>query len=372
MRLEYKVFIKSRQDSDILRNLKQKKDKLKKLKESFKNCATLLIVMQSNPDPDAIASAYALKKLANSLGELQCSIIGGTIDRAENRMLVEYLGISLREPDLDVTKFDLIAMVDTQPGTGNNPLPSGIIPNIVIDHHPVNKFTRKCKCTDIRNKYGATATIMYEYLKIAGVTIEPKMATALLYGIKSDTQDLGRDARQEDFDALHALYKFANLRMLSNIQRGLVKRDYFQMLCNVLGNAKAYPNAVISSLGYLESPDMIAEACDLLLRDEKTCWSLVYGFTKDHISISLRTSQVEIHADSVIKKIVARRGTGGGHPSYAGGQIPLKKHTKTEKKNLEKVIKEKFLAAINDRNTKGTSLIKYDKELITAEKLLGQ
>lgn len=354
-----------------MRHIKAKRDKLKKLTETFKGCSTLLIVMQSNPDPDAIASAYALKKLANARGCLQCSIIGGSIDRAENRMLADYLGLNLRDHcHLDIGKYDITAMVDTQPGTGNNPLPLDVVPTIVIDHHPITKITRKCKFTDIRSKYGATSTMMYEYLKISGIDIKPKLATALLYGIKSDTQDLGRDARQADFDALHDLYKLANLRMLSNIQRGLVKREYFQMLCNVLGNAKAYPNAVISSLGYLESPDMIAEASDLLLRDESTCFSLVYGFTRDYISISLRTSQDKITAEKIIKKIVARRGTGGGHPSYAGGQIPLKKHSKRERKMLEKVIIEKFLAAINEPGAKGYPLIRYDKELTTPEKLL--
>ena len=303
----------------MIENPAQKNGKFKKLAEMLSNRKTLLIVMQNNPDPDSIAAAVALRKLANSIAEVQCSIAhGGTVGRAENRALVKYLGLNLRKiAEIDFEKFDLIAMVDTQPGTGNNSLPADKMPDIVIDHHPIRKRTRSCKFTDIRSKYGATATILYEYLKDAQIVPETKVATAMVYGIRSDTQDLGRDSIKNDMEALISLLNLANKRQLSEIQRGKVQREYFGFLNTALNNARTYKNAIVTSLGEISIPDMVGEIADMLLRDDEADWTMCYGIFNQSILISLRTSQEAISAEHVIKRIVSRRGTGGGHLSYA-------------------------------------------------------
>jgi nanoRNase/pAp phosphatase (c-di-AMP/oligoRNAs hydrolase) len=145
--------------------------RLEKLTAILAGKSTLLIVMQDFPDPDAIASAVALRELANKLAGTQCSLAhGGVVGRAENATMVKYLGLNLRlMHEIDPSKFDIIAMVDTQPGTGNNSLDPEVVPHIVIDHHPIRRATRKAPFIDIRSKYGATATIMYEYLTRASI-----------------------------------------------------------------------------------------------------------------------------------------------------------------------------------------------------------
>ncbi|MBP8911062.1 MAG: DHH family phosphoesterase, partial [Phycisphaerae bacterium] len=213
--------------------------KLQRLTELLVGKTYLLIGMQDSPDPDSLAAAVALRKLANNLGNLQCSIVCcGAVGRGENRALVKYLGLNLRcYAELAYDKYDLVAMVDTQPGTGNNSLPEGVLPDIVIDHHPIRRLTRTVEFTDIRSSYGATSTILVEYLIEAGITPETPLATALLYGIRSDTQDLGREASRADIDAIEFLYPFANNRMIGEIQRGKVPRVYYQMLADALKNA---------------------------------------------------------------------------------------------------------------------------------------
>jgi len=105
--------------------LSQTDKKLKKLESLWAGQESLLIVMQDNPDPDAIAAACALKELANVKADITCQLsYGGTIGRAQNRELVDYLGVNLHPfNEIGNKYFDLIAMVDTQPATGNNPLP---------------------------------------------------------------------------------------------------------------------------------------------------------------------------------------------------------------------------------------------------------
>lgn len=334
--------------------------KLQKLTELLTGKAYLLIIMQDNPDPDCIAAAVALRKLANSLANLQCSIAcGGTIGRGENRALVKYLGLNLRAcSEVDFSKFDLVATVDTQPGTGNNSLPEAILPQIVVDHHPIRRPTRTVPFTDIRSGYGATSTIFVEYIIEAGITPETPLATALLYGIRSDTQDLGREAARADIEAIEFLYPFANKRMLSIIQRGKVPRVYYQMLADALRNARVQGPAIITELGEIDNPDMIAEVADLLLREDETNWTMCTGSWKDRLLISIRTSEEGNLAETVIRRMVARKGTGGGHLTYAGGQIPLRKGTKAERQELEKHLQQRFLKAIGADNGQSARLVK--------------
>ncbi|MHC4511643.1 MAG: DHH family phosphoesterase [Planctomycetota bacterium] len=326
----------------------------------LKEAKSVLIVMQDNPDPDSIASALGLRKIANSQTDAQCTIaFGGTVGRAENRALVQYINMNLRSlTEMDPAKFDVTCMVDTQPGTGNNSFPAGVLPDIVIDHHPVRQTTRTCRFTDIRRNYGSTSTILCEYLKSLEATIEPPLATALLYGIRSDTQDLGREAIKADVDAIYYLYPLANKRVLSQIQRGRVNREYFQMLTQALKNARVYQNSVIiTSLGPVDNPDMIGEVADLFGRDDDVTCTLCYGLSGEKILISIRTSDEGIEAGKLIRRVVGRKGTGGGHKSYAGGQIPLAGLTKAASAKLEQQISRKFLKALRVAEHPYTKLI---------------
>jgi len=334
--------------------------KLQRLTELLVGKTYLLIGMQDSPDPDSLAAAVALRKLANNLGNLQCSIVCcGAVGRGENRALVKYLGLNLRcYTELAYDKYDLVAMVDTQPGTGNNSLPEGVLPDIVIDHHPIRRLTRTVEFTDIRSSYGATSTILVEYLIEAGITPETPLATALLYGIRSDTQDLGREASRADIDAIEFLYPFANNRMIGEIQRGKVPRVYYQMLADALKNARVQGPAIITELGDVDNPDMIAEVADLLLREDETTWTLCTGYWKDKMILSLRTSQEGNLAGKVMKHMVARRGTGGGHQTYAGGQIPLVKGTKAEREEIERHVEKHFLKAIGAEGQPGGKLVR--------------
>jgi len=334
--------------------------KVQRLTELFAGKAYLLVVMQDNPDPDSLAAAMSLRRLAKSLANLNVSIAcGGTVGRGENRALVKYLGMNLRAPaEVDYEKFDLVAMVDTQPGTGNNSLPVSVEPDIVIDHHPIRRQTRTVTFTDIRSSYGATSTILVEYLIEAGITPDTPLATALLYGIRSDTQDLGREASRFDIEAIEFLYPYANKRMLGVIQRGKVPRVYYQMLADALRNARVQGPAVITDLGEIDNPDMIAEVADLLLREDETTWTMCTGFWKDKLLISLRTSEESNLAEKVIKRIVARRGTGGGHLTYAGGQIPVMNGTKTGREELVRDVQRRFISAIGAQAAEGSALVK--------------
>ena len=347
-----------------MRKVHQAKDKLGKLTSLLRGSSTLLIVMQDNPDPDAIAASAALKELAKRSVGVTCSVAyGGTIGRAENRELAHYLGFTFHPfRQIDPGQFDLIALVDTQPGTGNNPLSAEVLPDIVIDHHPIRRATRRVPFTDVRSNYGATSTILWEYLSEAQIVPDLRLATALLYGIRSDTQDLGRESGKADIEAMEALYPLTNKRMLSQIQRGRVPSAYYQMLATALANTTIYGHCAISDLRDVENPDMIGEVADLLLRHEKVNWTLCYGVHAGKILLSLRTQDTQHDAGEVMRRIVNRIGTGGGHASMAGGQISLRPDADREadRARLERLIRDRLFRALRVTRRRGTQLVKLE------------
>jgi nanoRNase/pAp phosphatase (c-di-AMP/oligoRNAs hydrolase) len=339
----------------------QTRRQLKKLKALWAKGESLLIVMQNNPDPDAIAASCALRELANKTAGVNCQFAyGGTIGRAENRELVHYLGFAFHPfSEISHQKADLIALIDTQPTAGNNPLPDGVQPDIIIDHHPAIEASRGVAFVDIRENYGATSTILWEYLSAAKITPEIPTATALLYGIRSDTQDLGREATKADVEAMETLYPLANKRMLSQIQQGRVPSAYYQMLTTALANTKVYEHCLICSIGDIDNPDMIGEVADLLLRHEEVDWAMCYGFFNDQLLISLRTQDSTLDAGDVARNIVEKLGTGGGHARMAGGQILLRADERLTPKcaRLERLIRGRFLKSIGIRTRKGRPLV---------------
>jgi len=328
---------------------KQTKARYERLRQVVAGKTAMLIVLQDNPDPDAVAAAVALRRLAHEVAQVPCTFFcGGTVGRAENRALVRYLDLKLHGVgEVDFGRFDLIALVDTQPGTGNNSLPPDVTPHIVIDHHPLRKATRSVQFTDVRRRCGATATILHQYLVAAGIEPDMPLATALLYGIRSDTQDLGREATKADLQAGIALFPLANLRMLSYIQRGEVPRQWFQMLAGAIENARVYGRAIVTHLGTVENPDMIGEVADLLLREEQTLWTMATGVFNEKLLLSLRTCQYETSAGELARRLVARRGTGGGHDTYAGGQVAVAGRSEHQVASLVSMLTRRFLQSIH-------------------------
>lgn len=345
--------MKTRAEKEISR-------KLKELVAVLQGHVSMLIAMQDYPDPDAIASAAALRDLANAMAGVQCFIAhGGGLWRAENRAMAKYLDLNLHDAArVDAERFDLVAMVDTQPGTGNNSFPDSIVPNIVIDHHPIRRATRSAGFTDVRSRYGATSTILYEYLVETGLPIDVRVATALLYGIRSDTSDLGREATQADIRAVLALYPLANKREMSRIETARVPSTYFQMLAEALTNAQTYGKCIVTGLKQTAQADMIGEVADVLLRNEGTVWTMCYGFCDGKMLLSIRTSDVTTDAGAVARRVVGRKGTGGGHNTMAGGQIQLLHDTQSERRRMEDAVIRKFLRILGVNEDEGRGLIR--------------
>jgi nanoRNase/pAp phosphatase (c-di-AMP/oligoRNAs hydrolase) len=319
----------------------------------------VLIVAHDNPDPDSLAAAYALKHLFLVKSGQEATIaFGGVIGRGENQIMVKELEINVvRIGDLDLTKFGMVAMVDTQPGTGNNSFPADRDVHLVIDHHPLRDGTKKCRWVDVREDYGACATILFEYLLSQDAYIGTKLATILFYAIKSETQDLGREWSRADRDAYLYLIPLSNNRILYNITHPPSPREYFFSFDRALKNARTYGNILVSNLYAIDVPDMVAEMADFLLRMEGISVVMTLGHFQTVEILSLRTSDPKINAGLVIQKVVDGMGTAGGHGMIAGGQVRLPAADPDNQREFETTMTRRLLENLGKNPTRGELLL---------------
>jgi len=339
------------------------REKLEKLYQLITNKRKVLIVTHTNPDPDSIASAYALRHLFSSWGINSVLVYGGIIGRAENKAMINRLRIPLRFiQTVNPFNFKVIALVDAQPFSGNTPLPPSLVPSIVIDHHPARKisFLKKVPFVDIRAEYGSTSTILAEYLLEWGIDISRRLATALYYGIRSDTRDLGRDVNEIDVKISADLYPKVLVKTLSQIEYPPLPREYFQILQKALERTTWYParGVLISELGGIIDPDTVAVVADFLIREEGTKWVLVLGDRSNEIFFSLRSSgSHKSSADKLARGLIRgiEGGSAGGHEATAGGRVGISSVQEIEE--LKGKLKGRFLKGLECDIAKGVSFI---------------
>ncbi len=283
----------------------------------------VLIVIHDNPDPDSLASAVALRHLLTmKLNRDSVIAFSGMISRGENIAMARELEIVLTPMEtVDLCDFSMICMLDTQPETGNNSLPPGTRVDLVVDHHPIRQTSRDCRWIDIRDNYGATATILYEYLKAQDVSLGTKLATALFYAIKSETQDLGREAGRADRNAYLHLFPLTNKALLYEITHPRLSPAHFRAMHTALENTVIYGSVLVISMGELTSPEVVAEMADYLVRLEGIEVAMSMGRDHRTLILSMRTMRHDLNAGELMRKLVAGQGTAGGHGMMAGGRI---------------------------------------------------
>jgi len=284
---------------------------------------SVLIYMHDNPDPDALASAFGLKKvLEHALGIQATLALGGIVGRAENRAMVETLGIPLvKLESLDPTGFEALAVVDSQPSTGNNSLPPGRLVDIVIDHHPARAESAQAPWCDIRSELGATSTILVEYLRALGVPLDTPLATALFYALRAETRDLGREATHSERQAYLFLFPLVDFHLLSRISQPKVPREHFAALDKALRSAQVWGDLVTVDMGPIAYPDLVAEVADLLLACEGARFVLCSGLYANQVYLSLRTEPSESRAGTLMRQLIGQEGAAGGHGTMAGARL---------------------------------------------------
>jgi nanoRNase/pAp phosphatase (c-di-AMP/oligoRNAs hydrolase) len=272
--------------------------------------------------------------------------LGGIVGRAENRAMVEALKIPLLPvEELTHTGYDRLAIVDSQPGTGNNSLPTGRIIDVVVDHHSARPESAASPWCDIRSHLGATSTIVLQYLREKHVRIDASLATALFYALRTETRDLGREATQAEREAYLFLVPRVDHQMLYRISHPKVPRDHFAAVDRALRSAELYGDLVAVNLGKLAYPDLVAEVADLMLSYEGARYVLCCGRFGTRAFLSLRTDPTENRAGSLMRQTIGAEGAAGGHGTMAGGRLHAPFHEDAALQVAFGTLVRRFIAA---------------------------
>jgi nanoRNase/pAp phosphatase (c-di-AMP/oligoRNAs hydrolase) len=328
----------------------------------------LLIVAHDNPDPDAIASGWALYTLFRAkTGKPVRLVGGGAIVRAENRHMVELLSPPL----------ELIDDIQDEPGTGtilvdcsstssNHVLARGCIkPVAVVDHHFNPEALPDVAFADLRPNIAATASLAAQYLREQGIPLGAKLATALLYAIRTETRGSEFRFSPLDREILPWLTEFAEPELLAEIESAPLSRAYFRDLVLAMQGTTIYGDVAICLLPRAEGAETVGEVADLLIRCRGVRCVLCGAVIGGDLIVSARTTQDADNAAELIGRTLAGIGNSGGHDRRAGGKLPqVARIDSRVSPELQETLRQRWLQAC------GTSSLTVGVPLIARREIM--
>ena len=304
----------------------------------------LAVIMHGSPDPDAIASAMALREiLKQKAGVRSCAFIAtDAVDRQQNIDLIRALKIDIGLiGDADLASRPLIALVDAQPPFLGKAL-GDLTPHIVLDHHPRVGGWR-AELEDIREHYGALSTILTEYLLTAKARIPRMLHSALLYGIKTDTNNLERNCLLEDLGAYYLTFTHANRQLIRRIEFNQIPDRFLKYYNQAFRHHRRYRDRIICFLGKVESHDVCVQVADFFLHLIDIYTVVIAGIVKDKLVIVLRGDGYRQDCGAVAERAFGIYGAAGGHRSAARVEIALDKFNETQTEDLSREAVDRFL-----------------------------
>ncbi|RQG99623.1 DHH family phosphoesterase [Natrarchaeobius oligotrophus] len=318
----------------------------------------LAVVTHDNPDPDAIASAVALVDVATSVGLEADACYFGDISHQENRAMVNLLDLDLRNlrPEDSLSAYAAFALVDhSRPGV-NDQLPEELDVDIVIDHHPP-RGPVSASFVDLREHAGATSTVMTEYVDRFSLPFDPATATALLYGIRIDTNDFTREVSPADFRAASILWPHVETSLLEQIEQPTIEGETLETIARAIKNRVQRDSVAVASVGRITNRDALPQAADQLLAMEGVGTTLVFGFRDEMVFLSARSRANDVDLGETLRDAFERIGSAGGHADMAGAQLEIgilggvddEDEVDSIVSVVEEVIANRFFEAIDTR-----------------------
>ena len=297
------------------------KSRLEQLRKVVNGAERVALLLQDDPDPDGVASAIALRTVLGRNRSTTPLFAFGATTRAENLAMLRLLDVSIEVADSETLRaFPCVALLDVQSAYFGDSLNHA---HIVIDHHP-RVGAIDAEYSDLRSQYGATSTILTEYLEACEADVSQRLATALLYGIKSDTLMLNRETGPADLRAFMALYPLTNYNTLRRIERPELPLSFADFLARVLPRMRKQMGLLTLHVGTIDREDIIPQLADFCLQFEGTEWVAVSGKWNDALVISVRNPGYVRSAGEVVRKLFSNVGRAGGHRSMAKAIVPLR------------------------------------------------
>ncbi len=308
-------------DPNRRRNSKKTgRERLQEFLAVFSKDDDVLVVI--NADPDALASAMAVKRLLRYRVKNVTIAYPNEIRRLNNLVMLDLLKIQAeRLHTVKPADYSKRVMLDSQPSH----LPSfeNITFDAVIDHHPASKGWL-ATFVDIRKEYGATASIMVEYLRLAGIKPSVALATALFYAIKVDTQNFEKRVTMADAISFRYLFDHANLNLVRKIELSSLRRSELNYFRIALNEMKLSKQRIYAHVGKVPSPDILVLIADFLKQVNEAAWVFVSGIHNDKLVVIFRCDGYKKNAGKLAEKVFNQIGSAGGHRESARAEVPLK------------------------------------------------
>ena len=295
-----------------------------RLREMARGAAHGLILMYGDPDPDAIGAALGLRAIWATAGRTPLVRYTGEVQRYQNKLLLSWLRVEIERlrPE-EQEAADLIAVVDAQPGFWRESPPPA---RVVIDHHPRREDTA-ADYLDLRPDYGATSTIITEYLSEAGLAIDRQLATALLYGITTDTDDLKRHAGPADIAAYELLQHRADATFRARLDKSQIPMPVLDWISWGIGHRVVHRDLCLIHFGNVPTADIMVQVADLVLLTHGIAWVVCSGIRKDdngrRLVVVFRSDGHHSDVGKRARDAFADLGSAGGHRTMARAEIPL-------------------------------------------------
>ncbi len=319
--ISWKDLISSGVDQEMqLLNLQSQ---VKDLRAFAKDAEKVAILLQEDPDPDGLAAALALRKVLGRKSQTAPIVSFGIITRPENVAMAKLLGIEVNQvEDQDLKNYDKVVLLDCQPSFFKG---RKFKVDAIIDHHPAAPLPEHIApdaFIQMREDLGSISTLMSMYLRAADISLSQRLATALLYGIKSDTLMLNREVSDLDLAAFVHLYPLANGNTLRKIERPELPIAYLDSLRKGLKYLKTDREVTVVPLVKIEREEWIPQAADFALQVEGSLWAMGVGIFDKKVIISGRNCGYVNHCGEFFKKLFDEMGCAGGHKTMAKAIIP--------------------------------------------------
>lgn len=293
----------------------------KKLVELLKG-HKVYIQTHNYPDPDAMASGLGLQVFLKQHGVESTMCYDGKIEKLSTKRMLDVFQFEIYniEDILDMSATDYIVTVDAQKFNANI---TDFIGNEVacIDHHPT--FIQcEYQYKDIR-LVGACATLVAQYFKESGTPIDSNTATALLYGMKIDTDSWSRGVTLLDIQMFEYLFPYIDEEKMKLMNKSSMELKDLRAYGAAIQNIRLYDNIGFAEIPFNCPDALVGMVSDFILDLDVVEFAVVYAKREDGLKFSIRSELKYLNAGEITAKALNGIGTGGGHAAMAGGFVPI-------------------------------------------------
>ncbi len=278
-----------------------------------------------NADPDAMASAMALRRiLRNRDRSVEIRRIN-TVTRPDNLAMIRYLRIPMSAWRAeDAQNYTRFAILDSQPSHSKEF--GGLRYDLVIDHHPqteLEPFLAPEAYKAIRTGVGATSTLMTRLLRALGIRPGPMLATGLLYGIRTDTAAFTRSGGEEDLRAYQWLSRYSRETLLRRIIRSEYLLEWLPLFSRAFSSlTECRAGGANATLGDVSSPDLLVAVADFFTKVHGLRWITVAGKVGATVIVIFRGDGISDMGE-MAQACFGALGQAGGHRALARAEFPV-------------------------------------------------